>query len=120
MPFLLLSAGHDSYLLKQRNAQLAAAGFKVASASDSCEVVDKLLNGDFDLVLLCDSMPDEDRHRLARIIRRYTPSTPVLLISSENSYEFEPGLRTVRCHPEQVLAAVAGSLPKAGPPSEAA
>jgi DNA-binding response OmpR family regulator len=119
MPFLLLSAGRDPYLLKQRNAQLAAAGFKVASATDWCEVVDKLLNGDFDLVLLCDSMPDEDRHRLARIISRYTPSTPVLLISSENSQECEPGIRTVKCHPEQLLAAVAGSLPNSGPPPEA-
>jgi DNA-binding response OmpR family regulator len=120
MPFLLLSAGHDPDLLKQRNAQLAAAGFKVASASHSCEVVDKLLNGDFDLVLLCDSMPDEDRRRLARIIRSYSPSTPVVLISSEESAQCEPGIQTVKCHPEQLLAAVAASLPRRCSPSEAA
>lgn len=120
MPFLLLSAGHDADLLKHRNTQLAAAGFKVASATDSCEVVDKLLNGDFDLVLLCDSMPDEDRRRLARIIGRYTPSTPVLFISSESSNEYEPSIRTVKCHPEQLLAAVAGSLQHRGSPRDAA
>lgn len=45
------------------------------------EVVDKLLNGDFDLVLLCHTMPDEDRRRLARIIGSYSPSAPVLFIS---------------------------------------
>jgi DNA-binding response OmpR family regulator len=120
MPFLLLSAGHDADLLKQRNAQLAAAGFNVASASDSYEVVEKLLNGDFDLVVLCHSMSDEDRRRLARIISSYSPSTPVVLISREDTDECESGAGTVRCHPEQLLAAVAGSLPRRGSPSEAA
>jgi DNA-binding NarL/FixJ family response regulator len=42
----------------------------VAAASDSYEVADKLLNRDFDLVLLCRSMPHENRRRLTRIICR--------------------------------------------------
>jgi len=69
IPFLILSAGRDPDLLKPRNAALVAQGYRVAAASDSSEVVDKLLNGDFDLVLLCHTMPEEDRRRLVRIIR---------------------------------------------------
>jgi DNA-binding response OmpR family regulator len=120
MPFLLLSAGRDPNVLKQRNAQLLAAGFKVASATNSHEVVEKLLNGDFDLVLLCDSMPDEDRNRLARIVSGYTPSTPVVLISIADGEEHAPGGGSVRCHPEQLLATVAESLQRRDTASQAA
>lgn len=120
MPFLLLSAGRDPDLLKQRNAQLLAAGFKVASATDSYEVVDKLLNGNFDLVLLCDSMSDQDRERLARIISSYSPSTPVVLISRADGEEHAFGSGPLRCHPEQLLATVAGLLQRRDSSSEAA
>src|SRR6185437_13636343 len=81
MPFLLLSAGRDPDLLKARNAALQGQGYRVAAAVESCEIVDKLLNRDFDLVLLCHTIPDKDRSRLARIIGSYSPSTPVVLIS---------------------------------------
>lgn len=120
MPFLLLSAGRDPALQKQRNAQLLAAGFKVASASDSCKVVEKLLNGDFDLVLLCDSISDRDRELLARIIGSYTPSTPVVLICRSDGGEQVVGNGPLRCPPEQLLATVTGSLRRSRSSSEAA
>jgi CheY-like chemotaxis protein len=110
MPYLILSAGRNADLLKQRNAALAAEGYKVSSASDSCEIVEKLLNGDFDLVLLCHSIPNEDRRRLARIIASYTPSTPVILISEDESPQFDPVPRALNCPPEQVMAMVRDSL----------
>jgi CheY-like chemotaxis protein len=115
MPFLLLSAGRDPSLLKERNAKLLAAGFKVASATDSYEVVEKLLNGDFDLVLLCNSMAEQDRERLARIITTYTPSTPVVFISSAQEAERDLGDGPVRCCPEQLLATVTDSLQRREP-----
>jgi CheY-like chemotaxis protein len=110
MPFLILSAGRDPDLLKTRNAALQAQGYRVAAAFDSYEVVDKLLNGDFDLVLLCHTMPEEDRRRLARIISRHTPSTPVILISQSTceSVTLEPG--ALQCSSDQVLATLTHSL----------
>ena len=87
-------------------------GYSVASAFDSGEIVDKLLNGDFDLVLLCQSMPDEDRHRLAHIIKRYSPSTPVLLISEGLSDSDESGVKAFKCPPDRILDVVAHSLPR--------
>ena len=110
MPYLILSAGRNPDLLKQRNAALSAEGYKVASASNSYEIVEKMLNGDFDLVLLCHSIPDEDRRRLAHIISSYTPSTPVILISEDGSNPFDLMPRTVNCPPEQVIATVRNSL----------
>jgi CheY-like chemotaxis protein len=110
MPFLILSAGRDPDVLKQRNATLSAEGYRVAAASDSSEIVEKLLNGDFDLVLLCQSIPDDDRRRLARIVTSYTPSTPVIVISDSHDYARDHVPRAVNCLPEQVMAAVRSSL----------
>ncbi len=110
MPFLILSAGRDPDLLKARNAALQAQGYRVAAASDSYEVVDKLLNGDFDLVLLCHTMPHQDRRRLARIICSYSPSTPVVFISDSGSDDLDSGAAAVRCRPDQVLATLTNSL----------
>jgi CheY-like chemotaxis protein len=116
MPFLILSAGRDPDLLKARNAALMAQGYRVAAASDSCEVVDKLLNGDFDLVLLCHTMPEEDRRRLARIISSHTPSTPVVFISKNSCETISGDARAVQCHPDQVLATLGMSLARRSGP----
>ena len=114
MPYLILSAGRDPDLLKRRNAALMAEGYKVASAWHSCEIVEKLLNGDFDLVLLCHSIPEEDRRRLANIVSSYTPSTPVILISASQRDVLRMVPQAVNCSPEQVMAAVRSSLTPPG------
>jgi CheY-like chemotaxis protein len=110
MPYLILSAGRDAELLKQRNAALAAEGYHVASASGSYEIVEKMLNGDFDLVLLCHSIPNGDRRRLTGIINSYTPSTPVILVSDDEQPQFDPIPRAVNCAPEQIMSTVRNSL----------
>lgn len=110
MPFLILSAGRDPDLLKARNSVLQAQGYRVAAASNSYEVVDKLLNGDFDLVLLCHTMPEEDRRRLARIIIRHSPSTPVILISKKGCDNAAVESGALQCCSDQVLATLTQSL----------
>lgn len=115
MPFVILSAGRDSGLLKKRNTALVSKGYKIASALDPSESVDKLLNGDFDLVLLCDSMPDADHRRLAHIITSYSPSTPVVLICESLSDRDESGAPTLKCPPDRILDVVAHSLSPAVP-----
>jgi DNA-binding response OmpR family regulator len=116
MPFLILSAGRDPDLLKARNAALQAQGYRVAAAFGSSEVVDKLLNGDFDLVLLCHTMPHEDRRLLARIICRYSPSTPVVFISDNGSEDLEGGATALRCSSDQILATLTNSLTRRSGP----
>ena len=113
MRFLILSAGHDSVVLKRRNAVITAAGYSVASATDSHEAVDKLLNGDFDLVVLCQSIPDDDRRRLARIISSYSPSTPIIMVSQGQRDDYEFGTLALRCRPDQVVAAIQDCLAEA-------
>ena len=116
MSFLILSAGRDAEFPKSRNTALAALGYKVATASDSFEIVDKLLNGDFDLVLLCHKIPDENRLRVTRIVASYTPSTPVVLVSEDGRSQCAAGGRIVQCRPDQVMSTLIHSLaPSPGP-----
>jgi len=112
MPFVILSAGRDSGLLKKHNTALAAMGYKIATASDPCETVNKLLNGDFDLVLLCHSMPADDRRKLVHIVTRYTPSTPVVLICEGPAESDDSSIKALKCRSDRILDVVAHSLPR--------
>jgi len=112
MPTLILSAGRDPNLLKKRNAALIAAGYTVVTAMNSPEVVNKLFAGDFDLVVLCHTLGELQQKRLAHIIRDYTPSTPVIVLSQGEERNLDadanPGLlaiKTALAHPTGFRAA---------------
>jgi CheY-like chemotaxis protein len=77
MPFLILSVGHNPLVLRERHATLTAAGYSVTSVYSKEEAMDKLLEGDFDLVLMCSSL-GTDCPRLAKAVRRHFPSIPVV------------------------------------------
>ena len=109
MSFLILSAGRDADLLKRRNHALAAQGYSVAAASNPVEIVEKLLNGDFDLVLLCHTIPEEDRLRVARIVASHTPSTPVVTVSDEGDNGSAVGTRIVQCRPDRIMSTLTHS-----------
>src|SRR4051812_40469350 len=80
MATLLLSVGHDSALLAIRNLILASAGYTVVSASTPEEFVTRFFDGDFDAVVLCDSLQEDQRERMAAIVHDHSPSTPVILM----------------------------------------
>jgi CheY-like chemotaxis protein len=77
MPFLILSVGHNPLVLRERHATLTAAGYSVTSVYSKEEAMDKLLEGDFDLVVMCSSL-GTDRPRLVKAVRRHRPSIPVV------------------------------------------
>jgi len=106
MSTVILSAGRDPRILKNRNEALTAAGYSVVTAASSPETINRLFNGDFDVVLLCSSIPDDERKRLTRIVTSYSPSTPVIVISDMDTQTFDFGARTARCFPQQIIAAI--------------
>jgi CheY-like chemotaxis protein len=77
MPYLILSVGHNPLVLRERHSTLTAAGYSVTSVYSKEEAMDKLLEGDFDLVLMCPSL-GTDRPLLAKAVRRHRPSIPVV------------------------------------------
>jgi CheY-like chemotaxis protein len=78
---VILTVGFDLSLMRTRSLVLQSAGYIVESASSLKEAVDLFLAGDFDLVLLCNSIPTKDRDHLTCLIRATGSLTPVVSIA---------------------------------------
>src|SRR5580692_7168759 len=78
---VVLAVGFDLSLMRTRNLVLQSAGYIVESASSLREAVDRFQTGDFDLVLLCHSIPTKDRDHLTCLIRATGSLTPVVSIA---------------------------------------
>jgi CheY-like chemotaxis protein len=88
MPFtLVLSVGLDSLVLATRNLFLQSEGYIVVSALSVKEAVGSFRNGDFDLVLLDNSLPTKDRDRLTCLIRASGSRVPVASVAPEHSHD---------------------------------
>ncbi len=78
----------------------------MVTAADSPELINKLFNGDFDLVLLCDSLRGQEQRRTIGLIKLYTPSTPVIMVSSFEGRQYPFADLTVPNNPSAIVAAV--------------
>lgn len=107
MPIMVLDAGRDPHHSKKRDQVLSAAGYKVVTAHNSPEIINNFFNGDFDVVILCNSLPNDERRRLAGIIKSYSPSTPVIVLA-DTAYaaEYDYGTLTSNSSPEWIVAAI--------------
>lgn len=77
-----------------------------APASSSDEVNERLSGADFDLMLLCHSIPVQDRDRLIRTVRSKNSRIPIYLVASAWN-EYEAGLvdGILSSRPEELLKA---------------
>ncbi|WP_058187894.1 response regulator [Terracidiphilus gabretensis] len=66
---LVLSVGSDPTILGTRNLILRSAGYIVVSAKSIQEAVHLFQESDFDLIILCHTLPQEDCEDLIRFIR---------------------------------------------------
>jgi len=80
---LVLSIGFDLALLDIRNQVLQSAGYIVVSAMSAEEAIHLFRDGDFDLVILCHSLPREHCERLTHFIRNSGSRIPVACVSGE-------------------------------------
>jgi CheY-like chemotaxis protein len=78
---IVLSIGFDPSLLETRSLVLQSAGYMVESASSLKEAVNRFQSGDFDLVLLCRSVPRKDRDHLTSLIRASGSRIPIVSIA---------------------------------------
>lgn len=81
---LILNVGQDPELLRTRSLILRAQGYGVESCSIE-EAIHRFRACDFDLVLLCHSVPRRERERLILLIRDYDGSTPVLFVAAASA-----------------------------------
>ena len=83
---MVLAIGLDAAFLElQRNA-LKAAGYFVSSAQSVQAAIDEFRDGDFDLVLIGQSIEVELRERLMSLIRESGSRVPVLCVAEPSSY----------------------------------
>lgn len=111
---LILSIGHDPELLESRSSILRADGYIVDSVSSVQQAIIHFIDGDFDLVLLCHSIPVKDRERLTSSIRAFGSLTPIVSVASPAGQA--PQARagaTIEAAPEKLLSGIQGALLKA-------
>ena len=78
---VVLSSGVDADLLVTRNLVLQSAGYAVVPAFSIKEAIDCFQEGDFDLVLLCQSIPTKGKDCLTSLIRASGSRVPVVSVS---------------------------------------
>jgi CheY-like chemotaxis protein len=81
---IVLAVGLDSWLLTRHSALWRSAGYIVLAAASVREAIDHFKTGDFDLVLLGDSMSEENKERLTYLIRASGARTPVVSIANSS------------------------------------
>lgn len=77
---VVLAVGLDSWLLATHSMVWRSAGYIVVSAASIREAIDHFKAGDFDLVLMGDSISKENKERLAFLLRASGSRTPVVSI----------------------------------------
>jgi CheY-like chemotaxis protein len=103
---IILSVGFDPDLSGPRNVVLQSEGHVVISASSLNEAVSLFRGGDFDLVVLCHSMPEIDRNRFTCLIRASGSRTPVVSVSGKSCHCDPFADATLEDGPNKFLAGI--------------
>jgi DNA-binding NtrC family response regulator len=78
---VVLAVGLDSRLLATQSTLRRNEGFVVMNAGSIQEAIEHFKAGDFDLVLLEDSISLDNKERLAFLVRASGSQTPVISVS---------------------------------------
>jgi len=103
---LVLAVGHDPMLLETRSQVLRAAGYTVVSTLSLNKSIVYFLEGDFDLILLCHSIPVAGRERVARLMREHAPRTPIVTVVSYLGENDPFADASIENDPERMVAAL--------------
>lgn len=80
---LILNVGYDPILLALRSAAMREAGHLVTPACSLREADRSFWQGDFDLVVLCHTIPIVDREQWIAWIRDKGSLAPIVICTSE-------------------------------------
>lgn len=83
---VVLAVGLDSCLLEEQRAAWRSAGYYVTSTASIKEAINHFEAGDFDLVLLGHSLPEEAKERLALLIRATGSRVPLACIAVSSGH----------------------------------
>ncbi len=114
VPGVILYAGRDHGLVQARRLVLEQAGYVVDLCDNSEECVRKFLEGDYDLVVLCNSLRDGERERLSSLVHRFSARTPILRICSTPEELRQATEPACTGEPRVILETVAAALAATG------
>lgn len=103
---LILMVGRDRILVETRSQVLRAAGYSVATTFTPRQAIDEFVKGDFDLVLLCHSIPEDARERLVSALRKYTSRTPIISVAAFSGQFDGFADATIESDPSLLLASL--------------
>lgn len=111
MPYvIILAVGYDPLVLETRSRVLQSAGYLVTSVLSSKQAIAQFLEGDFDLVVLCHSIPEKERQRLVSVIREHSSRTPIIFISSGLGQRDPSADVTIESDPKDLLSGLRAVL----------
>jgi DNA-binding NtrC family response regulator len=115
--FVLLSVGSDPDLMKTRSLVLLKAGYTLRDAMTIDEALTLFKQGDYDLVVICHSIPEPERLKLITAIRASSPSAKIVVIRKDGELSAKVADETVHSldGPEALLKTVAHSLGNPSP-----
>ena len=103
---LILAVGQDSAILNSRSSVLRTAGYAVELSMSVKQAIERFRERHFDLVVLCHSLPLEDRLILVKLIRASGSQVPVLTVSPADFGSEDLENPTVGSHPSELLDGV--------------
>jgi CheY-like chemotaxis protein len=113
VPGIVLAVGFEPSLMTARMLVLQSAGYVVVRESSLKETVDHLQSGDFDLMLLCHSVPATDREHLTSLIRTSGLRIPIVSIAGSLGECDAFANATLEDGPNKFLAGIREVLNKA-------
>ena len=114
--YLLLSVGFDPLLMRTRTSLLSDAGYSVVPSFTSRDAFESFISRDIDLVILCHTIPEQDKTKLITSMKERNKRTPIISIHANG--EADGKLVDAYVHgldgPETLLSCVANVLHKSG------
>lgn len=106
MTIELLAVGNDPMLLMTRGEVLRRLGYSVTTTDSSAVLAQQFRPADFDLVILCHTLSEDERQSIAAFVRYQIPSTPVLAVSPLAAQRFEYADLTVESDPANMIEGI--------------
>ena len=78
---VVLAVGLDPWMLSMQTSAWKSHGYVVISVATAREAIDHFKSGDFDLVLLGNSIASEKKEQLTGLIRTFSKRTPILSVT---------------------------------------
>ncbi|MDX6464457.1 MAG: hypothetical protein QOE55_8154 [Acidobacteriaceae bacterium] len=100
-------------MLDTRRMILQSAGYMVVTAHSTKEAFHLFVIGDFDLVLLCHTIPKSDRDGLTCMIRAYALKAPVVAVATVAGQQDFFATATLENDPYKLLCGIQAVLSEA-------